>query len=333
MKGKTRNTCFRLFILAHLLALSATVALAQKDSITRSYIPEIDGVIRAKFEYNSSTGKNRFEVRNARFMVTGFVTKVFNYKAEIDLSDEGQIKMLDAWVKFIPVKGLSFTLGQQKIPFSTDNLRSPGSLNFSNRSFIAKRICKDLRDIGFMATYQYDGAFPFAVHAAVLNGSGINTAMWTKMHSFATRLELGPWKGGSLTACYFTGKVGGYNADMFNAGFNYRYKNFFFDMEYAQKHTRDTIGNFRSNGAFAYALYEIPLKKGIIRNIVPALRYDFFTGDMEKGIIEPSRITSAVTLGFHKVSWADIRISYEKYLYKTMPDLDDKATIEFIARF
>ncbi len=333
MKEKTTKTFFSSFLFAFILLLTANAAQAQKDSVTRTFIPEIDGVIRAKFEYNSSTGKSRFEVRNARFMVTGYVTKVFNYKAEVDLSDEGQIKMLDAYVKFIPLKGLSFTLGQQKIPFSTDNLRSPGTLNFSNRSFIAKRICKDLRDIGFLASYQHDGPFPFAIHAGVLNGSGINTAQWMKMHSFASRLELGPWKGCSLTACYFTGKVGGYNADMFNAGFNYRYKNFFFDMEYAQKHTRDTIGNFHSNGAFAYALYEIPLKKGILRNIIPALRYDLYTGDMEKGIIEPSRITSAVTLGFHKVSWADIRISYEKYFYKTMPDLDDKATIEFIARF
>jgi hypothetical protein len=266
-------------------------------------------------------------------MVTGYVTKVFNYKAEIDLSDEGQIKMLDAYVKFIPFKGLSITAGQQKLPFSTDNLRSPGTLNFSNRSFISKRICKDMRDIGFMAAYSYTGKFPFTVSAGVFNGSGINTAQWLKMHNFGTRLEIGPFKGAGLSACYFTGKVSGYNADMMNFGLNYRYKNFYFDTEYAQKHTRDTIGNFVSNSLFAYALYEIHLKKGILRNIIPALRYDFYMSDMSTGIIEPSRITTGLTFGFHKISWADIRISYEKYMYETLPDLDDKATIEFIARF
>jgi hypothetical protein len=120
---------------------------------------------------------------------------------------------------------------------------------------------------------------------------------------------------------------------MFNFGINYRYKNFYFDAEYAQKHNRDTLGNYASNAAFAYVLYEFNLKKGILRNIVPAVRYDLYTDDLEIGTIQPMRITTGLTFGFHKISWADIRISYEKYFYETMPDVDDKATIEFIARF
>ena len=41
-------------------------------------------------------GAGRFEVRNARVSVTGNVLPIVAYKAEIDLSDEGSIKMLDA---------------------------------------------------------------------------------------------------------------------------------------------------------------------------------------------------------------------------------------------
>ncbi len=314
------------------LILLPAISFSQKDS--SSYIPKIGGVIRAKFEYNSSTGKNRFEVRNARFQVYGNVTKVFNYKAEIDLSDEGQIKMLDAYVRFNPIKNLSFTLGQMKIPFSTDNLRSPGTLNFSNRSFIAKRICKDLRDIGFMATYaREDGPLPFAVNVGVFNGEGINNPEWVKSNNFGARVELGPFKGFGLSACYYTGKVSGINSDMFNVGLNYRYKHFYFDAEYAQKHSTDTIHSYSSNALFAYVLYEFQMKKGILRNIIPAVRYDYYTADMSDGIMQPSRITTGLTFGFHKISWADIRLSYEKYLYHNLPDLDDKATVEFIARF
>lgn len=306
-------------------------ALAQKDST--SYIPQIGGVIRAKFEYNSSIGKSRFEVRNARFQVGGFISKVFNYKAEIDLSDEGVIKMLDAYVRFIPVKNLAFTMGQMKIPFSTDNLRSPGTLNFSNRSFIAKRICKDLRDIGFMAQYTLPVKIPVTLYAGVFNGSGINSAAWVRTQNFGTRVEAGPWKGVGLSACYYTGKVGGKNSDMINGGINYRYKNFYFDAEYAQKHTVDTSSCYTSNAFFAYALYEIPIKKGILKNIIPAVRYDFFTNDIADGTVQPARITTGLTFGFHRISWADVRLSYEKYLFHDQPDLDDKATIEFIARF
>lgn len=319
-------------IIVLLLLLSSNLVFAQRDST--SYIPKVGGVIRAKFEYNSSTGKNRFEVRNARFQLFGNVTKIFSYKAEVDLSDEGQIKMLDAYVRFTPVKNLAFTLGQMKIPFSTDNLRSPGTLNFSNRSFIAKRICKDLRDIGFMVTYaKEDGPLPFALHLGVFNGAGINNPAWVKSNNYGGRFELGPFKGAGLTGSYYTGKVSGKSSDMFNFGFNYRYKHFYFDTEYAQKHTTDTTGSFSSNALFAYVLYEIPIKKGILRNIIPAFRYDFYTADMSDGIVQPARLTTGLTFGFHKITWADIRVSYEKYLYQNQTDLDDKATVEFIARF
>ncbi len=40
-----------------------------------------------------------FEVRNARFSVSGNVHPLVAYKAEIDLSDEGSIKMLDAYAR------------------------------------------------------------------------------------------------------------------------------------------------------------------------------------------------------------------------------------------
>jgi hypothetical protein len=318
-------------ILAVFLFLLVAKASAQKDSL--GYMPAIDGVIRGKFEYNSSTGKTRFEVRNARFQVVGYVTKVFNYKAEIDLSDEGQIKMLDAYVKFIPLKGLSATMGQMKIPFSTDNLRSPGTINFSNRSFIAKRICRDLREIGFMLSYSFGKKLPFAVHAGIFNGAGINNPQWMSSHNFGLRMELGPFKGWGISGNYYTGKVSGVNSDLFDVGVNYRFKNLFIDAEYAQKHTIDTSGSFSSNAFFAYVLYEIGIKEGMLRHIIPAVRYDFYTTDLSRGAIEPARITAGLTFGFSKISWADIRLSYEKYLYKTLANRDDKATVEFIARF
>ena len=314
-----------------LLLMCPVFLFAQNDTV--KWMPKVGGVIRAKYEYNSSTGKSRFEVRNARFQVSGNVTKTFNYKAEVDLSDEGQIKMLDAYVRFIPLKGLSFTLGQMKIPFSTDNLRSPGNLNFSNRSFIAKRICKDLRDIGFMATWEAPWQVPLILSAGLFNGHGINTSNWAEELNYGFRIEAGPWKGVGASASYYSGKVSGINSDMVNAGVNYRYKNFYADAEYAQKHVYDTSGHYTSNALFAYVLYEIHLKNGILRNIVPALRYDFFTPRLSDRLIEPGRITTGLTFGFHKITWADIRLSYEKYMYRSLPNRDDKATIELIARF
>ena len=84
----------------------------------KDYLPEIHGTIRGKYEYQTETGESRFEVRNARFSVSGNVHPLVAYKAEIDLSDEGSIKMLDAYARVFPVKDLNFTIGQMRVPFT-----------------------------------------------------------------------------------------------------------------------------------------------------------------------------------------------------------------------
>ena len=70
----------------------------------KDYLPEIHGTIRGKYEFQTETNESRFEVRNARFSVSGNVHPIVAYKAEIDLSDEGSIKMLDAYARVFPVK-------------------------------------------------------------------------------------------------------------------------------------------------------------------------------------------------------------------------------------
>ena len=83
---------------------------------TKDYLPEIHGTIRTKFEYQTEMAASRFEVRNARISITGNVLPIVAYKAEIDLSDEGQIKMLDAYARLFPVKDLTVTAGQMRVP-------------------------------------------------------------------------------------------------------------------------------------------------------------------------------------------------------------------------
>lgn len=66
---------------------------------SKDYLPEIHGTIRGKYEYQTTMGAGRFEVRNARVSVTGNVLPIVAYKAEIDLSDEGSIKIDWPWRK------------------------------------------------------------------------------------------------------------------------------------------------------------------------------------------------------------------------------------------
>ena len=81
------------------LALLATLmsgGITAQEKATTDYRPNIHGTIRGKYEYQTEEGKGRFQVRNARISVDGNITPIISYKAEIDLCDEGSIKMLDA---------------------------------------------------------------------------------------------------------------------------------------------------------------------------------------------------------------------------------------------
>jgi hypothetical protein len=72
-----------------IIALASATPLYAQDSAS-IYKPVIDGTVRAKYEYQPQISAGRFEVRNARFSVGGKLAKQVAYKAEIDLSEEGQ---------------------------------------------------------------------------------------------------------------------------------------------------------------------------------------------------------------------------------------------------
>ena len=117
--------------------MAATAEAVAQDNQKRSM--KIGGTLRSKYEYQTSEGEGRFQVRTARVNVSGTLSPVVSYKAEIDLCDEGKIKMLDAYTTITPSDRWALTIGQMRVPFTIDAHRSPHQQYFSNRSFIAKR--------------------------------------------------------------------------------------------------------------------------------------------------------------------------------------------------
>ena len=195
-----------------LIALLPLAAIAQTPSInedgkkiekekmeTKDYLPEVHGTIRAKYEYQTTMGAGRFEVRNARVSVTGNVLPSVAYKAEIDLSDEGQIKMLDAYARLFPTKGLTVTAGQMRVPFTIDAHRSPHQQYFPNRSFIAKQV-GNVRDVGFTVGYTLPTGVPITVEGGLFNGSGLtNQKEWHKEVNYSAKAQFLFTKGLNLT--------------------------------------------------------------------------------------------------------------------------------------
>ena len=226
----------------------------------KDYLPEIHGTIRGKYEYQTETGESRFEVRNARFSVSGNVHPLVAYKAEIDLSDEGSIKMLDAYARVFPVKDLNFTIGQMRVPFTIDAHRSPHQQYFANRSFIAKQV-GNVRDVGLTSAYRHKGDFPFILEGGLFNGSGLtNQKEWHKTLNYSIKAQLLPGKNWNVTLSTQMIKPEDVRINMYDAGIYYQNNRFHIEAEYLYKmYGHNAFKDVHAVNSFVN--YDLPLKK------------------------------------------------------------------------
>ena len=308
-------------ILTWVISLLPGVVNSQEPAES-TYRPEIHGTVRAKYEYEPQIEKGRFEVRNARLSVEGRVVPIVRYKAEIDLSDEGAIKMLDAYVRLQPDNRFKFTIGQMRVPFTIDAHRSPHLQYFANRSFIAKQV-GNVRDVGASVSWTFGRSLPVTLEGGVFNGSGLTNQknFWTGDINF------------SLKAYTFV-------ARQFNDG------RWHIEAEYLRKYYAHD--SFRAVDAVdAFAAYRLSLKKWL--SAISFLgRYDYMSDhsnghEGEDGLLvtnDPARyrLTGGVTLSLGKGRLqADIRLNYEQYFYSksATPAISEqnKVVVEFVAHF
>ncbi len=311
--------------------------LSQDTTRVRSeYLPRIFGILKTKVEHDLDNSLMRFEVRNARFGAVGKINNYMGYKIEIDLSDEGQIRMLDAYVKFTPVKDLSFYMGQRKIPFSTDYMRNPAENIFANRSFLAKYINDGLRDIGFYAEYKIPVSLPVNLVVGAVNGTGNNNPEWIEKPNLVSRLTVGPDNGFRATGNIYVGE-NLYREDLVMVGGELRHTigSWFIECEYISRNYTDTLSvRQKEDGFYIHSYYNFTPKSKIIYMISPTARYDFIGSSVFENRIDVSRLTLGINVGFDtKQFYSEIRFNYENYFASVLPIHTDKLTLEFIARF
>lgn len=325
------------------LAIASITALKaqnqdQGNQLLNAYLPKVDGSLKTKVEFDLEKGKMRFEVRNARFGAKGNVNKYIGYRAEIDLSDEGKIKMLDAYVKITPVSNLDIYLGQRKVPFGSDYMRSPVENIFANRSFVAKYTNDGLRDIGLVVNYKFGKKMPVELWVAALNGTGNNNPQWIDRPNFAGRASVEPIKNFRLTGNYYNGATTTQkDLNMFGGELRYQTDKLLVETELMKRHfySNDTLNTETSqSGFYIHSYYNFFTGKNMIQYIAPVARYDFMGDLLNKNNLLAERITAGVNLGFEpKPFKAEIRLNYEKYLKKYYETHFDRFTIEFIAKF
>ena len=340
---------FRLLVYISLFFLSVQVLRGQDNDFAGNPIdfkPEIHGTIRGKYEYQPEIDAGRFQVRNARFSISGHVHPLVGYKVEIDLSDEGIIRMLDAYTSFQATNSLNLTIGQMRVPFTIDAHRSPHQQYFANRSFIAKQV-GNLRDVGAIMSYKTNIIFPVQLEAGAFNGSGLTQQkIWHQAMSYSGKAQLMFIKGMNLTISAQSIEPENVRMNLLDVGLYYKFLNFHVEGEYLYKRYKDMV--FDDVQAFnSFVNYDVKLKKRF-EKISFLLRYDWMT-DNNDGYVDTvtntlkitdyyrQRITGGLTLSIDKPFIADIRINYENYFYKKSgvpkESEQDKFVIEFMTRF
>lgn len=333
-----------------LTAVLSPTAYSQDNAtgfLEPDYRPEIHGTIRAKYEYQPPIDKGRFEIRNARMSVEGKIVPAVGYKAEIDLSDEGAIKMLDAYIRLQPKKSVRFTLGQMRVPFTIDAHRSPHLQYFANRSFIAKQV-GNVRDVGVAASWTFGKELPVTVEGGIFNGSGLTNQknFWTDDYNFSLKAQTMIARQFNITLSCQRATAGDVNVMMYDAGAYWQSTRWHIEAEYLRKHYHRNL--FAPvNAVDVFAAYRLPLRESLTA-ISFLGRYDYMS-DHSKGIKDDSgnlntddherhRITGGITLSLgNNALQADIRLNYEQYFYSkhTIPAISEqnKIVVEFVAHF
>lgn len=340
-------------LLASFAMFAAMPVSAEDDGEKVDRTPKLHGTIRGKYEYQTEEGEGRFQVRNARVSLDGKLTKIVSYKAEIDLSDEGKIKMLDAYTRLRPVRGLDFTIGQMRVPFTIDAHRSPHMQYFANRSFIAKQV-GNVRDVGATLGYSFNVGFPIKLEVGMFNGSGLTDQkdFWTSNINFSAKAQFFLPRGFNITLSTQKIKPDNVSVMMYDAGAYYHAHGWHVEAEYLYKHYGNNAFD-AVHSVDAFVSYDIPLRKCLFTKISPLVRYDYMSdhsdgmrylggkedtaGQLVINDYQRSRLTGGVTFSLDLPFVSDIRLNYEKYFYRdgaiAKPSERDKIVVEFMTRF
>jgi len=322
------------FLLLVILTGLNYVAAQDSSAVRSDYLPDIDAVLKVKTEYDLDNSLVRFEVRNARFGLKGKINEFMSYKIELDLSDEGKMKMLDAYVRLTPLKNLDIYMGQRKIPFSTDYMRNPAENIFANRSFLAKYINDGMRDIGFYLDYKFGNSVPVDILLGAVNGTGNNNPQWIERPNLVSRVVFGRETGFRATGNLYYGEAENKdNLALYGGELRYNNGNFLIESEYISRNWTDSI-RIHDDGLYVHSYYNVILTDKIVKIITPTVRWDYMGDLLCSGRIDASRMTLGVNIGFEpKQFYSEIRLNYENYFKSSIPIHTDKLTLEFIARF
>lgn len=301
------------------------LAAQPKDS-TDTFTFKVDGVMKNKFEFASETNRGRFSVRNSRIGVSGLFTSYSSYRGQLELSDNGDFKVLDLYASIIPIKGLTISLGQTSVPLFNSYIVSPGTMMFANRAFLGKYFIST-RDIGVHVDYNFKaGIIPISAEMGFYNGNTINDPVWRDKLSFGGRLEFGSMKGFRSTLKFYDYPNSPEKHYLFyGADLRYGTDKWKIETEILKRDNKidseDGLLSYYVQGAYAF-----PLKQNwVFRHLIPAVRWDAIDANMNESGFDINRLTVGLGLGLTKKYYSSIlRFDYEWYNVNNVIDILDK---------
>lgn len=205
---------------SRIAALEAEQAESPAQSKAKSFFDKhlrISGYIQTGYEWVEDNASS-FYVERARFKVEGDLWKdKLDYCLQIEFASP---KIVDAYVRFKPMRQLNVQFGQFKIPFSIENTEFPPlKAEFIEYPMVLTKLVRmndvcDIasggRDIGgniYGSFLKRDGYDLLSYNVAVMNGAGINRPDSNKSKDLIGRLMIRPVKNLLLSASYMWSEV------------------------------------------------------------------------------------------------------------------------------
>ncbi len=307
-----------------LILLSAFFSVASADDGEKvSIIPQVGGTFRGRWEMDLSNDASRFQVRNARLVVSGSICREITYFFQTDLCDRGKITILDAYGQLVLADGFNLRVGQFRMPMGVEPFRAPHTYLFANRSTIGKEV-NNFRAVGGRLSYTF-ARLPVTLEAGAFNPTAIsdhNVWCHTLAYSSKARYKLGNT---TFTTGFQSIRPDATRINFIDAAIGWCSGRWTVEGEYVYEHyTRRAFDPCHAWTVFGD--YAMPVKAGVFNRLSFQARYDGMT-DHNNGFADEDgkltltddgrqRITVGTTLSYRRSRvWCDIRLNYEKYFY------------------
>lgn len=321
---------------------TTTDKVVEKKFDKRSLIPKFTTTILGRYEFNTNLYTHHFELRHTRVGVYGTVHPMFSYMVLLDLSYGGRFSPVSIFARFMPIKGLTFQIGFDKLPFSNENLLSPSKYYFSDKSFLTQKIT-GWSDVGGLISYKWDKVIPFEIKAGVFNSGGFDKQMhFQKTLNYVARGTFNFFKDFELSLNYAAIKPEVIRMHHIDVGLAYSIMGLHLEGEYIYKWYDNNFSPTHALECFAY--YSLKINKSWLDNLGFGLRYDAISPNCNGKLnqdgmytFEPTRqrITAGFTMMFIEAPCrAGIRLNYEKnFFHDDFENNEDRLILEFIVHY